>query len=435
MAQLVSGLPRLVRILGLIALVAVIAVAVYMMLGGGTKTGKAYFAEAKNIYAGDAIEVLGIKVGQIDSVKPAGNQVEVDFHYNSKYSLPSDVKAAIMSPTLVSTRFIQLDPPYSGRGPQFPDGGLIPQSRTAAPIEFDELKKSLAQLSDALGPNGVNQQGALNRALTVIDTNGRGQGQNFHDMITQLSRAAQTLSNGRGDLFGTVRNLAVFSSGLNQFDGQIVEFDNRLNDVSSVLDDNSDQLHHLLPTIDDAAHQVDIFLHDHAGQLSHTVDRASSISRALAQERGNIAQTLHIAPNTLTNFTNIFNPRTGNITAALTSNEGTSQLGGPGDAICEAITAAAAANEQQGQQMCVKYLGPVFAHLATEAPPVGVYALQVPRGVTAPNGDIEQRSHQADTNHSPNGTNSDLPRSTTANGGGNSGPGGGLAGLMNPGGN
>ncbi|WP_051342623.1 MCE family protein [Pseudonocardia spinosispora] len=410
MSALLRGVPRLAW--ALLGALAVVAAVVHLVGGGNGKHGTAYFAETKGVYPGDAIRVLGMQVGAIDKITPDGDRVRVDFHYDREYSLPAHVNAAILSPTLVATRFIQLDPPYT-EGPTLPEGGVIPVERTASPVEFDELKAQLSQLSDALGPNGANEQGALNRALTTIDANGRGEGQNFHDMLTSLSKAAKTLSDGRGDLFGTVRNLAGFSAQLSRYDDRIVEFDHRLADVSATLDDNSDELRSLLPKIDDAATQVDDFLGRHGDQLHRTVDLAGSVSRNLAQQRMNIANVLHVGPNALTNFVNIFNPRTGTIDPSLSANN-VAGFGGPGDAICAAITSAAAADVKKGQDMCVQYLGPVFRHLAMQSPPVGLSPVAVPRGSLPSYGNVEDG--QPDTNYSPNGSNSDLPRSSTANG-------------------
>ena len=43
-----------------------------------------------------------------------GISVRVDMTYSSDYKLPADVKAAIITPTLVADRFVQLVPAYSG---------------------------------------------------------------------------------------------------------------------------------------------------------------------------------------------------------------------------------------------------------------------------------------------------------------------------------
>ncbi|HEY1967088.1 MAG TPA: MCE family protein [Pseudonocardia sp.] len=426
MASLTQRAPWL-RYLAMVVVLAVVAFAVYLLTGGGTKTGSAYFKEAHSIYPGDAIEILGIEVGKVDKVTPAGNQVRVDFHYGSKYKLPGDVKAAIMSPTLVATRFIQLDPGYTS-GPQFPNQGVIPQERTVEPVEFDELKKQLDQFADTLGPNGVNQNGALNRALHVINANGVqngvGQGQPFHDMIAELSKAARTFSSSRGDLFGTVRNLEHFSSVLNQYDSQIVEFQDRLADVSGLLDDNSDQLRTLLPRVDDAADQVDKFLREHGHQLSETVDRAASVSRSLAHVRMELAQALHIAPTALSDFSNLFYPRTGEIFGNVAINYQAEIGPTPGNVVCAFLSAAAASNEESAQQTCVKQLGPLFSQLAAydgaftdkPIPPSNLpVPIVVPQGSVPQHGDWDSQDHEPSVNPSPNGSNSDFPRSSTAN--------------------
>ena len=426
MASIIQRAPWL-RYGVVLVVLAVVAAAFYFLTGGGTKTGTAYFKTANSIYPGDAIDILGIQVGEIDKVTPDGNKVRVDFHYDSKYSLPANVKAAVLSPTLVATRFIQLDPAYT-TGPKLPDAGVIPTDRTVVPVEFDELKQQLDQLSDALGPNGVNKDGSLNRALEVINKNGVqngvGQGQNFHDMITQLSKAARTLSDGRGDMFGTVGNLAHFSSVLNQYDSQIVQFQDRLTDVSHDLDDNSEQLHELLPRIDDAGRQVDDFLQHHSHQLSTTVDRAASVSRSLAQVRDQLAQALHIGPTALTDFNNLFHAHSGEIYGDAVVNYAQEVTPTPGNAMCQLITAAAAANEYKAQNLCAQQLSPLFSQLSgfnsitkTPLPPSTLpIPIEQPTGSTPAGGDIDSQDHEPSVNPNPNGDNSDLPRSSTANG-------------------
>jgi len=429
MADVMRKAPQALKYV-VVALVIVVVVAlVYLATGGGTKTGSAYFRYANSINPGDAVKILGMDVGKVDKLTPEGDKIKVDFHYDSKVKLPADVKAAILSPTLVATRFIQLDPAYTS-GPEFENGGTIPVERTAIPLEFDELKKQLDLISEDFGPNGTNKDGAINRALTVINKNGIqngvGQGQPFHDMIVELSKAAKTLSDGRGDLFGTVDNLAHFSAVLNKYDNQIVAFQKNLGDVSAILKDNDKQMQDMLTHVDDAGHQVDIFFQHHGKDLTDTVDRAGSVQRAIAKQRDNLAQVLHIGPNTLANFTNLFHPRTGQLYGVVSINGYQNSLASPGNQVCALLSTAAAANEQSAQKACTDALGPLFAQLIkmnpriqdTTLPPVdpGLGFATVPQGSTPSYGDLDQPDDSADVNPTPNGSNSDLPRSSTANG-------------------
>jgi phospholipid/cholesterol/gamma-HCH transport system substrate-binding protein len=432
MTDVVRKAPQLARVVGIALVVALLVAGAYLLMGGGTKKGVAYFRMANSINPGDSVNILGIEVGKVDALTPMGDKVRVDFHYDSKYKLPADVKAAVLSPTLVATRFVQLDPAYTA-GPEFPDGGEIPMERTAVPVEFDELKRQLDQISDHFGPNGVNKDGALNRVLSVIDKNGVqdgvGQGQPFHEMITELSKAVKTFSDGRGDLFGTVDNLAKFSAVLNKYDSQIVEFQRNLGDVSATLDDNTKLMNQILNKFDDLGLQWGPLLHDSRPKIKTLATRAGSILRMLAKNRDSIAQLLHTAPNTLTNFTNLFHPRTGQLYGAVDVDGYRNSLASPGNQVCQLISQAAAANGLTGQEQCVKMLGPLFAQLVKAAPQIqtqpipnipGVPGVQIPEGSTPSYGDMGQpdpkTSWNKDYEPSPNGTNSDLPRSSTANG-------------------
>ena len=66
---------------------------------------------------------------------------------------------SIISPNLVSARFIQLTPAYTG-GAVLPDGGSIDLARTAVPVEWDEVKEALTQLAVQLGPTTGSGAGA-----------------------------------------------------------------------------------------------------------------------------------------------------------------------------------------------------------------------------------------------------------------------------------
>ena len=111
----------------------------------------AYFANTNGLYTGDEIRILGVAVGTVDRIEPQPNSAKVTFSVDSQYRVPADVKAAILSPSLVSARAIQLVPAYSN-GPTLADGASIPIERTAVPMEWDDLRGQLEKLSGSLQP-------------------------------------------------------------------------------------------------------------------------------------------------------------------------------------------------------------------------------------------------------------------------------------------
>ena len=98
-----------------VAVVALLAGAlIFLLPGGDTKTITADFPRAVSLYKGSDVKILGVTVGKVDDVTPMGTKVRVKLSYDSKYKLPNDVKAAVISPSIVGDRFVQLTPVYRG---------------------------------------------------------------------------------------------------------------------------------------------------------------------------------------------------------------------------------------------------------------------------------------------------------------------------------
>ena len=74
----------------------------------------AYFDNSNGVFVGDDVRILGVPVGKIDKIEPQPQRAKVSFWFDSKYKVPADAKAAILSPQLVTARAIQLTPPYTG---------------------------------------------------------------------------------------------------------------------------------------------------------------------------------------------------------------------------------------------------------------------------------------------------------------------------------
>ena len=71
----------------------------------------AYFDNSNGLFRGDEVRILGVAVGAIDRIEPQPNRVKITFWVDNKYPVPANVKAAILSPQLVTARAIQLTPP------------------------------------------------------------------------------------------------------------------------------------------------------------------------------------------------------------------------------------------------------------------------------------------------------------------------------------
>jgi phospholipid/cholesterol/gamma-HCH transport system substrate-binding protein len=275
-------------------------------------TVTAHLSSAVGLYPGSDVRILGVRVGKVESVRPEGTDVKVVLEYDAKYQVPADAKAAVVAPSLVSDRYLQLLPAYDG-GAAMHSGADIPLSRTAVPVELDQITGNLDQLSTALGPNGANKNGALSDLLGTASKNLDGNGQRINDTIGNLSQATATLAGGRDDLFSTVKNLQTFTSTLAADDPQVRELNTDLASVSDQLSGERDDLGDALQNLAVALGQVSSFVHDNRSALTTDVTQLAGVTTAVAKQKDALAETLRTAPVALSDLGHAYDPSSGTL--------------------------------------------------------------------------------------------------------------------------
>ena len=280
---------------------------------GGGRALTAYFSNASALFPDNEVVVLGVPVGTIDTITPEGTQVRVDMTITDPdLKLPADAKAAVISPSLVTGRYVQLLGTYRG-GPELADGATIPLSRTAVPLGVDDLTRTATQLSQALGPNGLNKTGALSQALKVGAANLDGNGQALNDTIRNLGDLSGTLNGSSDDLFGTVTELEKFTSTLAANDGQVREFNGKLADVSTFLAGQRSQLGEALKELSTALADVSAFVKDNRAALKTNVGGLTDVTRTLVDQQRALTEVLDVAPAATSNLINTYNASSGTL--------------------------------------------------------------------------------------------------------------------------
>ncbi|WP_072804548.1 MCE family protein [Rhodococcoides yunnanense] len=320
---------------GTIAVIAGVVIAALVVSVGlwwlftraGTTNITAYFDKSVGIYSGSDVRVLGVEVGEVTSVVPQGDQVEVKMRVKRGVDIPAEVKAAQITPSLVSDRYIQLAPAYSG-GDALSNDAVIPRDRTATPVEVDQIYASIDELSTALGPNGANKNGALTDLVDTGAANLDGNGEALGNTITELSQASRTLSDSRGDLFDTVKNLQTFVSALAANDQQVREFNNQLSDLTGFLNGERDDLGAALNQLSISLGDVAGFVADNRDQLVQAADGLVQPTQTLADRKESLVETLTILPLAISNVVNSYDAESGTLaTRANLQNETQDPLG------------------------------------------------------------------------------------------------------------
>ncbi|WP_425245009.1 MCE family protein [Streptomyces sp. NEAU-NA10] len=272
----------------------------------------AYFPRTVGIYPGSDVRVLGVRIGEVAEITPEGGRVRVVLEYDAGRKVPADAQAAIINSSVVSDRYVQLLPVYR-EGPALRDGAVIPESRTAVPVELDRVFDSLHTTSEALGPKGANEDGSLARLLGVSADNLEGQGEDLHQTVENLSLAVTTLSDGRSDLFGTVRNLQVFTAALAADDKSVRSFNTTLAKVAGQLADERKDLAEALKHLGTALGDVSGFVKKNKESLTSNVKGLSKVTEVLVTQRAALEELLEVAPTGLSNLQNAGNPSSGTL--------------------------------------------------------------------------------------------------------------------------
>jgi phospholipid/cholesterol/gamma-HCH transport system substrate-binding protein len=313
--------------------VAVVATSFALWPRQDTTQVTGMFARAVGLYPGSDVRVLGVPIGTVTSVTPRGNQVAVTFEFDSKVKVPASAKAAVVAPSLVSDRYVQLLPAYTS-GPVMATKSTIALDRTAVPVELDRVSQSMDDLMVALGPEGANKNGALSRLLDTGAKNLKGQGTAIHDTNHDLSLALQTLSGGKNDLFSTVKNLQSFTSTLAANDAQVRRLNTDLASVSDQLAGERGDLAAALKNLAIALDETSTFVHDNRSVIKTDVAQLTSVTTTIARQRDALAESLTNAPVAVSNLSNAYNPASG----TLDTRNNAAQLSDPGLLLCSLVT-------------------------------------------------------------------------------------------------
>ena len=316
----------------------------------------AYFPAANALYAGDKVQIMGLRVGAIDKIEPAGDKMKVTFHYENKYKVPANASAVILNPTLVASRSIQLEPAYKG-GPVLGDDAVIPLERTQVPVEWDELRNSITNIISKLGPTKEQPTGPFGEVITSFADGLAGKGKQINTTLNSLSQALTALNEGRGDFFAVVRSLALFVNALHQDDKQFVALNQNLAQFTTRLAQSDGDLANAIQQFDSLLSTVRPWLAKNREVLTQDTNNLATATNTLVQSEplNGLETALHVLPTAAANVNQIYHPSHGSIVGipAIT-------FANPMQFICSSIQAGSRLGYQDSAELCAQYLAPIL---------------------------------------------------------------------------
>jgi phospholipid/cholesterol/gamma-HCH transport system substrate-binding protein len=237
---------------------------------GGGDTYHAMFTEAGGLKVNDEVRIAGVRVGKVDDIELAGNEVKVSFKVDDAAEFGSDTRAAIKVKTILGSMFLALEPAGAG---QLDEGDTIPAARTSSPFDVVEAFEGLASTSEQIDTD------QLAESLTTLADLTRNTPEEFRGALDGLSRLSANIASKDEQLNTLLVNLERVSTVLDERDQDIIK-----------LMEDSDVLFRALVARREAVHDLLVSSTTLSKELTRLIDQSrEDLKPALAHLENVIA--------------------------------------------------------------------------------------------------------------------------------------------------
>ncbi|MDQ3916030.1 MAG: MCE family protein [Actinomycetota bacterium] len=297
-----------------------LAVVVALLLAGGvyaatigrdkgdeTYTVTAYFEKAIGLFENSDVTILGVAVGKVVDVEPVGTRVRVEMEIANDRLVPVNAFAQIVPISVISDRYVQLEPPYTG-GRTLADGAVLDTDRTQIPAELDDVFLQLKKLLDAIEPGEEGEPGALGELVVQLDRTLSGHEQDLRGTLIHGAQLTDTLADAEEDISGMLVNLDRLFGTLATRAGSLDELNANFARVMAALAESRDDLHGTLANLATMTEEVGQLVKENRGLLDEDLELAADLTRTVLKNRASVRESLSWLPVVGEGLMRAYNP-------------------------------------------------------------------------------------------------------------------------------
>ncbi|WP_043659853.1 MlaD family protein [Nocardia thailandica] len=260
------------------------------------------FDNIAGMYEGNEIMVLGLAVGKVDKIVPKGTFVEVHMTVKPGVKIPKDAIAAIVSPSIVTDRHIEITPPYTG-GDALESGDHLPKARTRTPVELDTMIKTIDQFAAALKPEpGQDGLGPLSGRVLYPVLNGNGQ--KIRETLDALSGALKVGVDNKDAISNIIIKLNELTTMLAENDQSVRDFSNRMTALSGLLAEQSPGLQATLDQLNQFLVNTSTTFSGHQEELASSLTGLTNVTKQLRDNATQVVEIVDVVPLLMQNINN-----------------------------------------------------------------------------------------------------------------------------------
>lgn len=278
----------------------------------------AYFADTTGLYIGNEVQYLGVPIGHVVRIDPRGTSMAVRMQIDSGSTIPRDAGAQIMQSALLTDRYVELGPAYTG-GPMLASGAVIAASHTRSPINIDDLSRAVNDLVNALSTPGASSPSSSNvgRLVHAFAAQLDGNGKRIHDLLTSSQAALGTLNKNSPDISVITKNLAEMAQILRSRDQSLRDFGVGASRATAALASQGSGLTQTISAFQQLTDQVQTFVKANKSTLVDDLAKAASVAKTLHSEQSDLARIWDLMPSGAENIVRAFDPKLGAIRVSL----------------------------------------------------------------------------------------------------------------------
>jgi phospholipid/cholesterol/gamma-HCH transport system substrate-binding protein len=269
-------------------------------VGQKTMTIKAYLQDSAGLFVGNDVGILGVPVGKVTDIQPAGTQVLVTMQVSTDQPIPANAGAVVVARSVATDRYVEITPVYHS-GPKMTDGTTIPAARTQTPVDFDEVLHAL----DTFATGIAGSKGATNAIRNFIDKGAaalNGKGPLLNQAIHSLAEGTNGLAAQRGNVAATLDSLDKLVGTIAANQSTAKQFIHQVATASSILSAERVNFRTALRSLSKAVTTVARFAVDNRAQLVKLLGGSSKLMRTVLAKQGQLAEILRVMPLALENL-------------------------------------------------------------------------------------------------------------------------------------
>ncbi|MFD4458409.1 MlaD family protein [Nocardia sp. NPDC058480] len=277
-------------------------------LGRSTKI-TADFENIAGMFEGNEVMVLGLAVGEVDKIVPKGTYVEVHMTIDAGTKIPKEAIAAIISPSIVTNRHIEISPPFTG-GETLKSGDHLPKARTRTPVELDTMIKTIDQFAAALKPEpGQEGLGPLSGRVLYPVLNGNGQ--KIRETLDALSGALKVGVDNKDAISNIIIKLNELTTMLADNDQSVRDFSDRMTAMSGLLAEQAPGLQATLDQLNQFLNNTSTTFAGHQEELAASLTGLTTVTNQLRANSGALVEIVDVVPLLMQNIDGAINKEKG----------------------------------------------------------------------------------------------------------------------------